>query len=257
MEMKLLWTSIEDYRRAWHLARTHRLWSYLWIPGLVSAILGAIFYFLIPVISRSLAGGIVSLYPWEWGSGWIGSIALIFSYLIVISTLLILYRYLILIISFPFMSFLSQKVERILTGRIAGEDRSPVLQFVSEMLRGIGITSVLLSRELLFTVLLLLASWIPGAAILTGPLLFLTHAYYAGCGNADYTLERYHNISRSRKFMKAHRWQMIGNGSVFLLVLSIPIIGIFVAPVWATIAATFSVLEQLGANDRFDAGELV
>ena len=252
-----MWTAADDYRKAWHLAGAHKLWSYLWIPGLVSAILGAIFYFLIPKVSGQLSSWIVDVYPWEWGKAWIGTIAVIFSYIMVVSTVLILYRYLILIISFPFMSLLSQKVERILTGRISGDDRSPVVQFVREMMRGIGITSVLLSRELFFVVLLWLASWIPGAALITGPLLFLTHAYYAGCGNADYTLERYYAIRQSREFMKENRWAMIGNGAIFLVLLSIPVAGVFVAPVWATIAATYSVLDRLGWSGQGDISDIL
>lgn len=247
--MTRLVKSVGAYFKAIEMASDHSLWKFLWIPGLVSLLVAAALITLVITAAPWLASVLVSWYPWEFGRGLAEWSAVFSAYVMVIALAFIAYKYLVLIITFPFMSFLSQKVEKIKYGQIAGETKQPVLQFISELWRGVGISTVLLIRELGLTFLLFVLSLIPGVAIITAPAIFLVQSYYAGCCNMDYTLERYFNIHNSLRFMRSNSDIALGNGMAFIILLSLPVIGIFFAPILGTIAATTQTLDVLEEID--------
>jgi CysZ protein len=144
----------------------------------------------------------------------------------------------------PFMSMLSEQVEARLTGAQAP---SPGLAgILSDIWRGLRIALRNLWRELLYVLgLTLLGMLIPGiGSVLATAAVFAVQAYYAGFGNLDYTLERHrYPVADSVRFVRAHRGLAMGNGAVFLLLLIIPVAGLFVAPVLGTVAATLGILD--------------
>jgi CysZ protein len=69
----------------------------------------------------------------------------------------------------------------------------------------------------------------------------------------DYCCERRRmTISQSVRFMRRNRWLVMGNGLMYSLLDSIPVVGLIVAPVNAVIGATTALLEKdAQGRDRF------
>lgn len=148
-----------------------------------------------------------------------------------------------LICTAPIMSALSAKVEYDLTGEDYSTGGS--LDIVKELLRSLRINLRNLTRELFLTVILLLLGLIPVLSIFSAVLIVLVQSYYAGFGNYDFWAERHFTFSNTLKFMKTVRGHLCGNGIVFVFLLAIPILGAFIAPPLATVAATIEGTRQL------------
>ncbi len=133
------------------------------------------------------------------------------------------------------MSSMSNKI----LNQLESGTRSEV-GFMASTMRGLRISLGNLSKELIITVFLLLVSLVPVIGIASSILIFLLSSYYAGYGNLDYYMEHYFNVSESKKFIKQNRGIALGNGVVFVLILSIPVLGWFLAPALGGIAATLS-----------------
>lgn len=147
--------------------------------------------------------------------------------------LFLIMKYIVIIVSAPFMSALSEKLEE----RLYPGYKDPKPNELYSLMRGIRLSTSNLLRELIYTIpLLLLSMFLPFLAIL----IFLIQAYYAGFGNLDFFMERRFSSKESRQFVNANRGLAIGNGSIFLLIFLIPFVGAFVAPTLATISATIS-----------------
>ena len=99
--------------------------------------------------------------------------------------------------------------------------------------------------ELTYTILISLLGFVPILNLLSVPLLFLVQAYFAGAGNMDITLERFYSIRGSSQFSKKHFLLTIIFGSIFLFMLFIPILGLFIAPVFGTAISTYGTLDIL------------
>jgi CysZ protein len=101
--------------------------------------------------------------------------------------------------------------------------------------------------ELLWTLLFLLLQVIPLVGqILSTVGIFLIQAFYAGFGNFDPVLERQRFKVRDRvRFVRDHRWLTMGNGTIFVLLSLVPIIGWSLGPALGTVAATMDGLEEL------------
>jgi len=194
-------------------------------------------------LSDNLGNWLSGWYKWEIGSEFINSASTWIGGSIIFVLGLMLAKYIVLILASPFMSPMSQKIE-------AQFDLSPNLPSaglspIQGIFRGLRIASGNIIKELFFTVVLLILSIIlPFLSPFTAILIFLIQAYYAGCGNMDYTLERYFNVRESKQFMKAHRGLAIGNGAVFVALLMLGL-GFFFAPPLSTLAATPEVLKKL------------
>jgi len=154
----------------------------------------------------------------------------------------ILYKYLLLICISPFMGPLSARVEEIITGEPTSSKFS-IKQTSYEIIRGIRVSLRNVVRELGLTLLLLILGLIPIFTVFVTPLIFVVQSYYAGFGNFDYFLERRANLRESVRYIRQHRGLAIGNGAGFMLLLLVPVLGLFLAPVMATVAATISALE--------------
>ena len=228
---------ISAYFQVFNLASKYKLYPYLLISGLISFIVGGSIIASAYAFSDDLGALIVNIYPWEWGSGFVTAIADWISGILVVVLGLFLYKYIILIIVGPIMSPLSEKLEEGLAGDDSGVQFS-WSRMIREMIRGIRIGLRNILRELLYTFLLLIASIIPGVAILSTPGIYLVQSYYAGFGNMDFFLERHYGVKGSARFVRKYSGATLANGAIFLLILLIPFIGLVLAPFMATIAAT-------------------
>jgi CysZ protein len=151
---------------------------------------------------------------------------------------LIIFKHLILIFTAPLMSRLSKEIESHYCNANHAEGN-----ILTDLLRGIRIALRNILRELLLTALVLLLALIPVFGWISSPFLLLIQGYYAGFGNYDLWAERHFTYKGTVDYMKDHKLMLTVNGSVFLLLLAIPILGPIIAPPLATAAATMHAME--------------
>jgi len=232
-----------SYGRALAFISKHGLYGHFITSGVISLIIGAVIVYTGYAISDDIAGYLSSWYPFEWGSGVMEKITTTLSGLLIIVLGFWIFKYILLICISPFMGPLSSKVEVITKPNTAGSVFS-LAQMSYEMIRGVRIASRNVVREILLTILILLLGLIPLFSIPATILLVLVQAYYLGFAHFDYFLERRASVPESVTYVRAHRWQAIGNGSGFLLLLLLPILGLFLAPVLGTVSATLVALDN-------------
>ncbi|WP_439184734.1 EI24 domain-containing protein [Carboxylicivirga taeanensis] len=255
-----------NYRQGFQLGlRTYsKALSFMFKNGLgwffIFPILFNVLLFVAGVYSvGSLSDGMIaSLAEWIdfaswnfWGAGFL--VALIEGVIWLVLRLLffIVYAYVggyvILILLSPVFALLSEKTEELLSGKKVPFN---LTQFLNDILRGVMLAMRNLVVELLFTVLLLLLSFIPLVGYLTPIALFLVSAYFYGFSFLDYTFERRRfKIDASVRFMRNNKGLAVGNGFVFSLVLLIPYAGVMLAGFVSVISV---VAATLAANKAID-----
>ena len=237
--IKNILKGIKAYAGTFKLIGQLGLWKYFGVPMAISFFTAVAIGFSAWGLSDNLGSFISKIWFWEWGAETFRTISDFIGALIIIALGIILYRHIVMALSAPFMSPVSEKIEK----HLFGENHSHRNTSNAEQLwRGIRINVRNLLMELLLTLPIILIGFIPVMGIISSVLLFLVQSYYAGFGNMDYTLERHFNYSESIKFVKQHRGLAIGNGIVFILFLLIPILGfILVLPLSVTAASTQTV----------------
>jgi len=215
------------------------LWKYFGVPMLISFFTALLIGIAAWGLSGSIGGIIAKLWFWEWGAETFRAISNFIGALVIIAIGLILYKHIVMALSAPFMSPVSEKIEKHLLGEHHQHRETTNAQ---QLWRGVRINVRNLGMELLFTVPILILSFIPVVNFFTSILLFLVQSYYAGFGNMDYTLERHLTYDESIKFVRNNSGIAIGNGIVFMAVLLIPVIGIIlVLPLSVTASTTETV----------------
>ncbi len=220
----------------------HGLWKYCILPAIVSLICAYFIFGFFSEQSSVINDWLVHKYPWEWGSDTVASIGSGLSKFIAFVSSLLLFKYLVLIISSPFMSLLSEKVEEIEFGE--SETQWSVSSLITDLIRGFRISIRNLFKELLYVILLLIFGLFQPIGMISVPLTFLVQAYFAGFGNIDFLLERHLSLRESTRFVKQHKAYAAGLGTGFLL-LSMTGIGLLVAAPLATVAATRALASEL------------
>ena len=217
---------IKEYTGAFELISKLKLWRYFIIPILISVLTAVFIGLEAYVLSDNVGGFIAKIWIWDWGKETFTSISNFVGGIIVLVIGLILYKHIIMALSAPFMSPVSEKIEHHYYGDIKHLHRKTTN--TDQLIRGIRINIRNLTKELLITIPILLLKFIPIVNIFSTILLFLVQAYYAGFGNMDYTLERHLDYKESVAFVSKNKGFAIGNGIVFMLFLFIPIIGIII-----------------------------
>jgi len=233
---------ITAYANGIRILTRYRLWGFTLIPGLISALLGFLIFQAAWVWSDDVGGWISSLWPFDWGKATLLRIANVFGALLIGAAGLIVFKQIVLALASPFMSFLSENIEkRMATGRSVPFSLAKAWE---DLVRGIRISLRNIIQELFYSFLLLLLGLIPIFSPFVAVAIFLVQAYYAGFGNMDYTLERYYKVRDSVHFVRRNRGFAIGNGTIFLLLLFTGIGFLFALPL-ATAAATPEVLKRM------------
>ena len=234
--IKNILKGIKAYAGTFKLISKLGLWKYFAVPMAISFFTAVLIGFSAWGLSDNLGAFISKIWFWEWGSETFRTISDFIGALIIIALGIILYRHIVMALSAPFMSPVSEKIERHLFGLDHSHRKTSTAQ---QLLRGIRINVRNLAMELLLTIPIILIGFIPVIGIISSVLLFLVQSYYAGFGNMDYTLERHFKYRESIQFVKGNRGLAIGNGMVFMLVLLIPVVGIIlVLPLSVTAAST-------------------
>ena len=246
--IKNILSGIRAYFGTLKLISQLKLWQYFIIPIVISVLTAMIIGFTAYGLSDNIGRFLAKIWVWEWGketfitiTSFIGAI-----FLLVIG--LILYKHIILALSAPFMSPVSEKIEIHINGSLRSNHRKTTFQ--EQLWRGIRINIRNLGKELLITLPILLLKFIPVVNIFSTILLFLVQAYYAGFGNMDYTLERHFNYKESVNFVSKNKGVSIGNGIVFMLCLLIPVLGIIIVLPLSVTAASVKTVELLNQEDE-------
>lgn len=227
---------VKAYGGTFKLISQLGLWKYFAIPVLISIITASLIVAAAYGWSDNIAHLLDNVWIWEWGAEGFHTIAEIIGGIIIVIIGLILYKHIIMALSAPFMSPVSEKIERHFLGDQHSHRNTTN---ASQLWRGIRINVRNLGMELVLTLPLLILSLIPVLNIITTVLIFLVQAYYAGFGNMDYTLERHFTYKESIQFVKRHRGVAIGNGILFIALLIIPVIGVvLVLPLSVTASTT-------------------
>ena len=234
--LKNIIKGMQAYGNSFRLINKLGLWKYFGVPMAISLLTAVLIGFSAWGLSDNLGDFISKIWFWEWGSETFRIISNFIGALIIIALGLMLYRHIIMALSAPFMSPVSEKIERYLYG--TGHNHRNTSN-AAQLWRGVRINIRNLMMELMLTIPIILIGFIPIIGIISAVLLFLVQSYYAGFGNMDYTLERHFKYSESIRFVRRNRGLAIGNGIVFMLMLLIPVVGIIlVLPLSVTAAST-------------------
>ncbi|WMI68858.1 EI24 domain-containing protein [Mangrovimonas sp. YM274] len=224
--LKNIFKAIQAYFGAFGLISKLGLWKYFVIPIVISFFTATSIGLMAYGFSDNIFDYILSIFPSWNSSSWLRNLSEIFIGLAIIAIGLLLYKHIVMALSAPFMSPVSERIEAHLANNLL--PRNTKSTFSSQLSRGIKINLRNLFKELTLTIPVLLLGFIPVIGIASSVLLFLIQAYYAGFGNMDYTLERHLNYHDSIQFVKKNKGTAIGNGIVFLVCLLIPILGLMI-----------------------------
>lgn len=239
---------IKEYAGAFKLISKLKLWRYFAIPILISVVTAVLIGVKAYVLSDNVGAYITKIWIWEFGKETFTSISNFIGGLIVLVIGLILYKHIIMALSAPFMTPVSEKIEKHFYGDLKHLHRKTTN--TDQLIRGIRINLRNLTKELLITLPILLLKFIPIVNIFSTLALFLVQAYYAGFGNIDYTLERHFDYKKSVDFVDKNKGFAVGNGIVFMLFLLIPIVGIILILPLSVTAASTRTLKILHGNTQ-------
>jgi CysZ protein len=116
-------------------------------------------------------------------------------------------------------------------------------QFTTDIVRGIRIALRNLLWQTVYVVSILILSFIPLIGWIAPLVALLLECYYFGFSMLDYSSERNKlSSSQSIEFIGRHKGLAIGNGMIFYIMHLLPFVGWLLAPSYAVIAATISLL---------------
>jgi CysZ protein len=244
--LKEIIISIQAYSQTHRFIIKHRLWKWILIPGLIYAILffAGIVFFLkssTAAIDFMLLETGVKEWMQKIQNSWL-SFFLIFGQIILQLVLLLFYfslfKYLFLIIGSPVFAYLSEKTESIMEGK---DFPFSFTQLLKDIGRGIKVAFRNMLWQTVYTISILILSFIPVVGWITPLIALLVECYYLGFSMLDYSCERNKlSASQSIAFIGKHRGLAIGNGLIFYLMHMVPLFGWIMAPSYAVIAATLS-----------------
>lgn len=241
--IKNILQGIKAYTGVFALISKLKLWKYFLVPIIISVVTASFIFLSAYGLSDNLGNFISKIWIWDWGKAYFTSFSTLIAAIIIVVIGFILYKHIVMALSAPFMSPVSEKIEAHLTTKENHTHR--ITSFKAQLWRGIKINIRNLFRELLFSIPLLLLKFIPGVNIISAIVLLLIQSYYTGFGNIDYTLERHYKYKESIAFVRKNKGVAIGNGIVFMLFLFIPIIGIILVLPMSVTAASIKTVELL------------
>lgn len=246
--IKNILKGIKSYSGALQLISKLKLWKYFAIPILISLVTAIIIGVTAYGLSDNIGNFIAKIWKWEFGKDTFTAISSFVGGALIVVLGFMLYKYIIMALSAPFMSPVSEKIEVYLTNSEIHSHRKT--SFKEQLWRGIRINIRNLFKEIMITIPILILGFIPVIGFVSVVLLFLIQAYYAGFGNMDYTLERHLKYKESIGFVKKNRGIAIGNGIVFMLFLLIPVIGIIIVLPFSVTAASVKTVELLQTENK-------
>ena len=244
--LKEIITAIQAYFQTHRFIIKHRLWKWIFIPGLIYALLFCVgIYFFWKSSNYAIDFMLLKTGVKDWiqkmQNGWL-SWFIIFAQLMLHMVLMLFYfslfKYLFHIIGSPLFAFLSEKTEAIMEGK---DFPFSFTQLIKDIIRGIRIALRNMLWQTVYAVSIFILAFIPVIGWITPLIALMVECYYLGFSMLDYSCER-HKLSTSQSiaFIGKHKGLAIGNGMIFFLMHLIPFLGWVLAPGYAVIAATIS-----------------
>lgn len=229
------------------LRRERSLWVWCALPFALNLALfgGALWAFAAfgyePLLA-ALQGPLASPDPTAWYQWlWVGplrALAWALRWLVVVLAAVLVYFLFTVVgalIASPLLDVLSQKVERLRTGGLAGGGSSALRVVVEDAKRTVFL--------LVGWLLLLLLGLVPGLQLIAAAGLFLFSALFLSLDYTAYTLDRRGVSFRARRaWLWRHRWPLLGFGSASFATLFVPGVNFLALPVLVT-AGTLLALE--------------
>ena len=246
--IKQIFFGISAYKEAFVLLSKLKLWNYFIIPTVISLLTFLFIVYTAIGYSATIGQLLAEIWIWNWGKEIVMMLSSFGGGLVILVIGLMLYKYIVLAISAPFMGVVSEKIELHLNGGFYTDCKKTT--FIAQLWRGIQVNVRNLGMELFITFPLLLLKFIPVVNLFSTILLFLIQAYYAGFGNMDYTLERYFRFKESLGFVKKNKGYSIGNGIVFIGCLFLPVLGIIIVLPLSVTAASIQTIALLNKENE-------
>ena len=244
--LKEIIIAIQSYIDAHNFIRTHKLWKWIIIPGIIYTILFAVGIYFFWISTGDAVGWLsktLHLESWlqsqrnEWLSFLFVMVGMMFR-LVLILFYFSLFKYLFLIIGSPVFAYLSEKTSSIIEGR---DYPFSFNQLMKDAWRGTKLAVRNTLWQTVYLILLLFISFLPVAGWITPLIALFIECYYYGFSMMDYSCERNKfSASESIHFIGRHRGLAIGNGLLFYLMHGLILIGWVLAPAYAVVAATLS-----------------
>ena len=248
--LKEIVIAIQSYYKAHQFISRHRLWKWILIPGITYMILfciGMYFFWNSADGAVTYLSDVIGIDKWLHRQH---SAALSFLFVmggIMVRLILVffyfsLFKYLFLIIGSPLFAYLSEKTEALIGGKEIPANPS---QIFKDMLRGIRLALRNCLWQTVYTISILILSFVPVVGWITPVISASVECYFYGFSMLDYSCER-HKLSPadSIAFIGKRRGLAIGNGFVFYLMHFVPFFGWVLAPSYAVVAATISLYHQ-------------
>ena len=151
-------------------------------------------------------------------------------------------KYLVLILLSPLLAYVSERAEEVLTGR-----RFPFSwgQLMKDALRG----SLIALRNGVLELVVNIGIWaltllFPPFAPVALLLLFVVSAYFYGFSMFDYVFERRRmRIGESTRAVNDRLGAVLANGTLFSLLMKVPLLGVMLGPPMGAIGASIAVVK--------------
>ncbi len=259
--LKEIITAIQAYFQTHRFIIKHRLWKWIFIPGLIYALLfcAGIWLFLKSsnyAIDFVMVKTGITLWLQKMQNSWLSWLiifAQIILYLVLLMFYFSLFKYLFLIIGSPLFAYLSEKTEAIMEGK---DFPFSFTQLLKDIARGIKIALRNMLWQTVYAISIFILAFIPVVGWITPLIALLVECYYLGFSMLDYSCERNKlSTSQSIAFIGRHKGLAIGNGMIFYMMHLVPILGWILAPSYAVIAATISLYGEKGNELSLVHGE--
>lgn len=248
--LKEIIIAIQSYSKAHQFISKHRLWKWIIIPGVLYTLLfcvGMVVFIDSSNTAVTWLSKVIGIERWLHHrqsallsfffvmGGIMVRLVLVFFYFS-------LFKYLFLIIGSPLFAYLSEQTEALIQGK---EFTFQSGQLLKDMGRGIRLAVRNSLWQTVYTITILILSFIPVIGWITPVISTFVECYYYGFSMLDYSCER-HQLSPSASiaFIGKHKGLAIGNGLVFYLMHFVPVLGWVLAPSYAVVAATISLYHQ-------------
>jgi CysZ protein len=250
--LKEIIIAFQSYVKAHHFITRHKLWKWILIPGILYTILFTIGIYFFWTSAATAVAAVSHFTHIDRFLQHRQSATLSFFFvmggmmvhLILVFFYFSLFKYLFLIIGSPLFAYLSQQTEALIKAP-DGDFKLDGKQLLQDMRRGIRVALRNSIWQTVYTVSILILSFIPVIGWITPVIATLTECYYYGFSMLDYSCQR-HKLSQSASlaYISQHKGLAIGNGIIFYGMHFIPVLGWVLAPAYAVIASTISLYHQ-------------